>query len=190
MSDQRGASAAVIAEVAKPANQPIHLFELYLSGATVFATDAYREIVWNGNAYPALGHLVGFSGVEESADLSVTQASVSLSGVDQTLIAAVLQYAYIDRRLVIRKAFLSTEGDAILIDPFPLFDGRVDAPVIAEDPDAGTCTVTLAVSSHWIDFERTPGRHTNHDEQQIWSPGDTGFSRISALNREIKWGAA
>ena len=185
----RGASSAFQAEAVKAANIPIHLVALYLEGATVFATDAYRPIIWAGDTYAAVGHLLGFDGIEETADLSVTQARVSLSGVDQTLIAGVLEYAYIDRRLVIRKAFLD-DDEAVIVDPVPIFDGRCDAPLIEEDPVSGQCTVTLAVSAHWIDFERKPGRHTNYDEQQIWFPGDKGFEFISQLNREIKWGAA
>lgn len=185
----RGASADVIAEIALAANRPVHLFELYLSGATTYATDAYRQVTWNGVDYPALGHFLDFDGVEESSDMTINQCRVQLSGVDQTLIAAILAYEYIDRRLVIRKGFL-TGSEALMIDPLPIFDGRVDAPEIAEDPATGACTVTIAASSHWIDFERTPGRHTNHEEQQLWFPGDLGFEYVSQLNRQIKWGSA
>jgi len=183
----RGASAAVQAEVAKRANAPFHLFELYLDGATTYATDAFRTIEWNGNPYPAAGHFIGFDGVEETNDLSVSQARVSLSGVDQTEIAAILQHAYIDRRLVIRKAFFDASS-GVIVDPFPLFEGRCDAPVIVEDPDVGSVTVTITAASHWVDFERKPGRHTNDAEQQIWFPGDKGFEFISQLNKQIKWG--
>lgn len=185
----RGASSAVQAEVSKRANEPFHLFELYLDGATTYATDAWRPIVWNSATYPAVAHFLNFDGVEETSDLSVTQARVSLSGVDQALISGVMQHAYIDRRLVIRKAFLNASS-GVIVDPFPMFDGRCDAPVIAEDPGAGSSTVTITASSHWIDFERKPGRHTNDAEQQIWFPGDKGFEFVSQLNRQIKWGAA
>ena len=142
---QRSASADVLAEMALAANRPIHLFELYLSGATTYATDAYRTVTWNGNDYPALGNFLEFDGVEEVSDLTITQCRVQLSGVDQTLIAAILGYEYIDRRMVIRKGFL-TSAEAVMVDPLPIFDGRVDSPEIAEDPDSGTCTVSLSAS--------------------------------------------
>ena len=185
----RGASTAVQTEVAKSANSPFHLFELYLDGASTFATDSYRSILWNGNLYVANGHLLSFDAIEEAADMKVTQTRISLSGVDQSIIAMILAHNYIDRRLVIRKAFLSSD-EALIVDPVPILDGRCDAPEIAEDPVSGTCTVTLSCGSHWIDFERKPGRHCNHAEQQIWFPGDNGFEYVSQLNREIKWGSA
>lgn len=187
---QRGASAEVVAEVAKSANQPIMMVALYLDSETVRATNAYRSIIYDGNTYTALGHLLDVAGIEETADLSITAATVRLSGVDQTMIATVLTNGYIDRRLVISKAFLAAANDSLIVNPVPIYDGRCDAPIIEEDPTAGTCTVSLSVSSHWIDFERRPGRHTSHDEQQIWFPGDTGLSRISQLNKPIKWGTA
>lgn len=189
MSSNRGASAPVLAEIAADANAPVHLFELYLPGATTYATDAFRAVEWGGNTYPALGHFLAFDGIEETADLAVTQVRVQMSGVDQSLISLLLSYDYIDRRLVIRQGFLDA-SDTLIIDPLAIFDGRCDAPEISEDPDTGASGITLAASSHWIDFERTPGRHTNHEEQQIWFPGDLGFEYVSQLNRQIKWGAA
>lgn len=188
MANLRGASAAVQAAAAAAACQPVHLFELYLAGGDTYGSDASIPITWGGRTYTALGHLLKFDGIEESAALEVTQLRVQLSGVDQAIIAQVLQYAYIDRRIVIRKAFLDGAG-GVLVDPIAIFDGRCDAPVIEEDPDSGQCSISLAASAQWIDFERRPGRHTNHDEQQIWFPGDRGFEFISQLGREIKWGA-
>ena len=184
----RGASAAVITQLNATANEPCHLFELFLDAETVYVTDAYRDIVWGGNTYLAVGQFLGFDGVDESATLQVTQARIQLSGVVQDMIALVLAQNYIDRRVVIYKAFIN--GAGVVIDPVSMFEGRADAPIIQEDPGSGTCTVTIAAAQHWVDFERLPGRHTNDAEQQIWFPGDKGFEFVSSLNKQIKWGAA
>ena len=185
----RGASTATRNQIAADSNRPFHLFELYLDGATTRATDAYREITWNGNTYAANGHFLEFDAIEETAELSAGQTRVMLSGVDQSEIAAVLLYEYIDRRLVIYKAFFDT-SEAVVVDPVPILDGRCDAPAVVEDPDVGTCTVVITVGNHWIDFERKPGRHANHQEQQLHFPGDNFFEFVSEINKEIKWGAA
>jgi len=184
----RGASTAFRAELAKDANRPIHLFELYLDDASTFATDAYRTITWNGNTYVANGRFLEYDGIEEAADLSVGQTRVTLSGVDQSEIAGVLSHEYIDRRLVIRKAFLA-DDESVVVDPIPILDGRCDAPAVVEDPDSGMCTVTLTAGNHWIDFERKAGRHTNHQEQQLHFPGDLFFEYVSQINKPIKWGS-
>lgn len=184
----RGASTAARAELAKDANRPFHLFELYLDAATTYATDSYRAVVWNGHTYLANGHYLDYDTIEETAELTVNQTRVTLSGVDQSEIAGVLSYEYIDRRLVIRKAFLA-DDETVVVDPFPILDGRCDAPSVVENPDDGTCTVVITAGNHWIDFERKPGRHTNHQEQQLHFPGDLFFEYVSEINKEIKWGA-
>jgi hypothetical protein len=184
----RGASGAVVTQLGAAANETCHLFELYLDDQTVRITDAYRGLSWGGNTYTAAGHWLGFDGVEESATLQVATARIQLSGVVQDSIALLLTHNYIDRRVVIYKAFIS--GTGVVIDPVPIFDGRADSPIIDEDPSSGKCTVTLAAAQHWIDFERRPGRHTNDAEEQIWFPGDKGFEFVSSLNKQIKWGAA
>ena len=186
----RGASAAFLAELAKSKNQPFHLVELQLDSGTIYGTDASRSIVFDGNTYPALCHFLEFSGIRETAELQVSQCSLALSGVDQTLIAAVLGEDYIDRRLVIYKGFLSEDSASVVVDPILIFDGRCDEPIITENPEDGTCTVSIDAASHWVDFERRPGRHTNHEEQQIYFAGDTFFSRVSELGKPVIWGRA
>jgi hypothetical protein len=184
----RGASAAALAQIAAASNRPFHLFEIYLDGATARSTDAFRNIDWGGNTYYALGHYLDFGGVEETAELQVNSVRLTLSGVDGVYVSLFMTHNYIDRRMVIRKAFLAAD-DSVVVDPFPLFDGRCDAPEINEDPSNGQCTVGFTAASHWVDFERKPGRHTNHDEQQIWFPGDMGFEYVSQIgNTEMKWG--
>lgn len=183
----RGASAAVVAELVKPANQPLHLFEVHFDAVTLYITDGYRSIVWGGNTYVANGHLLNFQGVQESTQLLIPQATVTLSGVDQVWVSEVLAQNYVDRRLVIYKAFLSTIDDSVIVSPFPMFDGRMDAPSIDEDP-AGKSEVTITAASQWADFERRPGRHTNNQEQQLWFAGDRFFELVSQVSKISVWG--
>ena len=184
----RGASGAVVTQLGNAASEPCHLFEFYLDDQTVRTTDAYRNLVWGGNTYIGAGNLLNFDGIEESATLQVASARIQLTGVLQDSISLLLSHNYIDRRIVIYKAFIS--GAGVVVDPIPIFDGRADSPIIEEDPSAGTCMVTLSAAQHWIDFERRPGRHTNDAEEQIWFPGDKGFEFVSSLNKPIKWGSA
>lgn len=186
----RGFSAAALAQINAAQNAPFHLFEAYFDSGTAYATDAARPVVWGGHTYLADGQLLAYDGVQETADLQVTEAHVQLSGVDQTWVALVLAENYIDRRLVIYKAFLDPATDALIVDPGAIFDGRMDAPTIEEDPASGKCTVSLTATSHWTDFERRPGRHTNLAEQQTFFPADTGFRYVSEQTKQITWGAA
>jgi hypothetical protein len=186
----RNASASVITELGAEQNFPVHLCEVYFDGETIYLTDAYRQVSWAGRIYISMGHLLGFGDIEETHELVVSNMSVSLSGVDQIYISKFLSVSYIDRQIKIYKAFLNTNTEAVIADPVLIFDGRMDQPVIAEDPDAGTSVVTVNCTNAWVDFERRPGRKTNHEEQQIWFPGDKGFEFASEITKEIKWGTA
>ncbi|MEI6317411.1 MAG: hypothetical protein WCS09_02775 [Pseudomonadota bacterium] len=168
-------------------NQVVHLFRADFSSGTTYATDAYRPVVWGGNTYLANGHLLSYTGIEESAELQVTQARFALSGVDQSLISTVLLENVLDRRIRVWTAFLDAD-DAIIGDPILIFDGRMDAPSIDEDPAGGSCTVAISASNQFADFNRRAGRRTNDAEQQVLFPGDRGFEYVSALTRSITWG--
>ena len=113
--------------------------------------------------------------------------SGELTGVEKTFISAVLSENYIDRVVTIYKAFLNSSM-ALITDPILIFSGRLNQPSITENPDAGTSTVSLTATSHWVDFERRPSRHTNHAEQQIHFSGDKGFEFASEITKEITWG--
>jgi len=222
----RDATAAVITELGKSKNQPVHLIEVTVEDAdgvaTVsYMTDAWTNVVWNGHTYLALGHFLGFTDIEETADVQVNSLTLSLSGVDQAWISAFLSYFYIDRPVKIYKAFLADlyvnpwrlndESDngldteagedlvweedeepyanmAIISDPVLIFEGRMDEPGIEENPEDGSCVVTVSATNIWVDFERKAGRHTNHEEQQIFFPGDLGFQYASEIVKDITWG--
>lgn len=186
---QRGASAAALSAMGQAATGVCHLLELYLDTETVRVTDAWRPVSYGGNTYTALGEWVSFEPIRESTQVEVSSVRVQLSGVDQAMPARILSNDYIDRQLVIRKAFLDA-NEGLVVDPIPLFDGRCDAPRLVENPDANTSIVEIEAASQWSDFDRRPGRHTNHAEQQVWFPGDLGFEYVSEVNRQIKWGAA
>lgn len=183
----RGATVDVIAEIEKTKNQPFHLVDVLFDTTPVYITDAWTDISWNGHLYTALGHFLGFSDIEETDDLTVASLTAQLSGVDQSLIAAVLQESYIDRTLKIYKGLMNS-GNAVIASPVLIFEGRMDSPVIEEDPDGGSCVLAVSATNAWIDFERLSGRHTNTEEQQLFFPGDLGFEYVSELTSDITWG--
>ena len=186
MSD-RGMSASVKTETAKAANRPFHLVAIEFSDETLYLTDSYKTIAFGGHDYTALGHLLGFSDIEETAELQVASMTGSLSGVNQTFISSFLSKDYLNRPIKVYKGFLDA-NEVVLADPVLIFDGRMDRPVIEEDSDSGDSVVTVTATNQWSDFERTPGRHTNHEEQQIWFSGDKGFAFASEVVKDIVWG--
>ena len=183
----RGTTAAFQTEIAKAANRPVHLVEVHLDSGVTYMSDGYKSITHDGNEYLGLGHFLGFSDIEEAAEVIVSSMTVSLSGVDQVWISNLLQNDYIDRTIKIYTAFLDN-SQALVIDPVLIFEGRMDQPVIGENPDDGTSVISVSATNAWVDFQRKTGRHTNHTEQQVYFSGDKGFEFASEIVKDIVWG--
>lgn len=188
----REMSAGVLAELERDRNEPVHLFAAELDSGTFYFTDSYRSIVWDGITYQATGELIGFDGIRETADAQVTTVTGRLSGVTQLQLAAFLTDDYIGRSLRIYKAMLNSDGTAM--EPTLIFDGRMHGWATEENPkpNEGTCTIAIAATSHFGDFERKPGRRTNTNVQEIHFAGDKFFDFCSQIpaQRQSVWGRA
>lgn len=183
----RSMSTALKAALEAGSVEMCYLLRADFDSGTLRLTDYHRDLSWDSGTWTAAGSLLGFDGLAETGELLVNRITVSLSGVDTSAaMAAVLADDFLDRRLRIWIAAMSAA--AIIADPVLIFDGRMDEPVIGEDPDAGTSVVTITGTAVWGDFGRRPGRHTSDAEQQFHFSGDKGFEFVSELPREIKWG--
>lgn len=183
----RSSTSAFQTEVAKLQNRPVHLVSVHLDSGAVYMTDSYKEIVYDSNTYQAVGHFLGFSDIEEAAEVIVSSLTLTLSGVDQVWISSFLSEDYIDRTVKIHTAFLD-DAQALVVDPVLIFEGRIDSPVIEDDPEGGTSTIGVSVTNAWVDFSRKTGRHTNHEEQSLHFAGDKGFEFSSEIVKDIIWG--
>jgi len=183
----RGLTAEAKAAAEEQFNQPIHLVSVHLDSGTVYMTDAYKNITYGGNEYNAAGSLLGFTDVDETAELVINKVTLSLSGVDQSFISGFLSEDYIDRTVKIYKGFLDSNDD-LIVDPILILDGRIDGVGIEEDPENGTSVVQAEVTNIWTDFTRLSGRRTNHENQQLFFPGDMGFEFASEVVKDIRWG--
>ena len=185
----RDFSAGFLAEIMAATSAPAWLVEIYFDSGTIRMTDAWRTIAWSGNSYTANGHFLSFSGLEETADMRIPAITLAVSGVDDAWVALALAEDYMDRRVVIRKAFLDyTSG--VVSAPSLVFDGRLDSLVIQDDPASGSTVVSASCVNQWADFDRKAGRHTNDVEQQAAFAGDRFFSLNTDYNKQLKWGIA
>lgn len=183
----RGATSAFLAELDKAVCRPVHLLEVDFGSETVRLTDAAVHLAWGGYSWLA-SQFLGFSPIEETSEAVVTRCTVSLSGVDQAVVALLLQETYFNRQGRIYKAFLA-EDLQVIVDPTELIRGRLDKPMIETDPAAGTCTASVDIVSRFSPFETTSGRHTNDTDQQLWYPGDLGMQQVTQIQEPLAWGS-
>ncbi|MBF0185471.1 MAG: hypothetical protein HQM06_13955 [Magnetococcales bacterium] len=186
----RGANAAWLEEIMKSRNAPALLVEVHFDDGVVRTTDAWSTIVWNGHSYLMMGDFLSISGLSETFDMTIPSVSMTFSGINQSWIAIVLEKPLIDRQVVVYKAFVDYEAHALIGEPVCIFEGRLTGDTtIDDDPLSGTCTVTVRASSEFADFMRRPGRMTNHNDMQIFFPGDNGFKMTANKNPGVQWGS-
>ena len=182
----RGLTSGVKSELATNKINPVNLIYINVGGGQRF-TDHYKDITYDGNTYLASSLFLGLSEVSESPEVSVDSITIAFTGADQTIISLLLNNEYMDKEAEIYKGFLNT-AQTIIADPFLLFKGRIESFSLEEDENSST--LSISISSHWADFERTQGRSTNNNSQQLHFSTDLGFDYSSQSVRDIKWGRA
>jgi hypothetical protein len=164
----------------------------YISNApydiTVDTNIASMGIGQGVQTFTALGPFLQFGNVDESADFQINQVTITLGGIRDGDLALFLDNQYLDQPVKIFRVWYTGSG-AMIDDPVMIFDGRIDKPVISDDPENGI-TIGCSASSQWVDYERRAGRHTNPSEQQFFFPGDTGFKFANIAIKDLKWGGS
>jgi hypothetical protein len=187
VSSYRGATAGFRSLVGKDLVYVAHLVEVDFN-PWIYLTDAAVPLTWNGNEYLP-SYYLGVGSIAETSELLVNSVSVTLSGVDQAVVSALLQETYLNRKLKIRTVILNGTY-AIIADPVLIFDGRMNRPTISVDPDGGQVVCAVEGVSAWTDFERRAGRHTNDADQQRFFPGDKGFANVASMPDTVFWGVS
>jgi len=185
----RGSTTAFQQEVVRSANRPVHLVAVIFDDENVYMNDCYKTITYDGNDYIGVGHFLGFSDIVESVEVMISTVNLSLSGVDGSMISRFLNKEYIDRTVKIYTAFLDSSQD-LIADPVLIFEGRMDSTTISDNPIKGEASMSVSATNTWVDFTRQTGRHTNHEEQQIFFDGDKGFEYASEIVKDVIWGKA
>jgi hypothetical protein len=182
----RSLTAGVIAELATNKLNPVELIYLGISTGTYY-TDHYKNLTFDGNTYTASSLFLGSSEVQENADVAVNTLSLKFSGADTTIISLLLNNNYMNKPVKVYRGFLN-DSQALIADPFLLFDGRISSFTLEEDTTSSS--VNIIVASHWADFEKTSGRRTAENSQKIYFPNDKGMEFASKTAQRIKWGSA
>lgn len=170
----------------------VHMFHLLTMefSSTVRLTDHSYDIEYDFGSgtetFIANGAWLGAPSVEESIDLSNATIDVSMSGADLANISIALTEDFNDRRVVVRRGFLS--DDYQIIKPFIIWDGYIDGYKITEDPQSGNSAVSWTVASHFSDWEQARGRKCNNENAKLHYPDEEGFEFATMQIGVVSWG--
>lgn len=158
---------------------------LNFDSGTVALWTGYGNITFGSQLYIGATTLLGFSAINETAEISARGAQVTLDGIDTSLVSLALTESYQGRQGLIYMGALSS--GAVVPDPLLIFDGRMDVMEIQDNGE--TCTISLTLENRLIDLERARVRRYTPEDQRINYPNDKGLDFVSDLvDKVVQWG--
>lgn len=134
------------------------------------------------------GTLLDISAIEETAEMAVRGATLTLSGIPSEILSLALSEPYQGR--VCNIYFGTFTGGDLTTAPSnfdQIFSGYMDQMNIQDGPE--TATIELKVENKLVDLERARvARFTSGYQKSIY-PSDKGFDFVESLqDRELFWG--
>ena len=161
--------------------------QLAFPSGTVYLHNSIGTYTFGGNDYLGVGDLGAISPLEEGADISPYQITLSLSGLDSTIAGAALTEDYYMHAVTVLLGVLNAD-DALLADPTVVFEGFMDQMNISVGADGGD-VITLTAESELARFDKASNiKYTDIQLQSEFS-GDLAFEFMPDIEgAKIRWG--
>lgn len=135
----------------------------------------------NSETFIGSGGLLSISGLESSADLSAKGATLTLSGINDTLVELALQEPYQSR---MARVYL---GEKSVSSTVEVFSGLMDVMSIRKSGESST--ISLSVESTLVTLQRAKVRRYTSQNHKLRYPSDTFFDYVAQLaDASIQWG--
>jgi len=152
-----------------------------------YAWTGVGNFVMGGNTYLGVGSLGKIGVVAETDDLNAQGTTVTLSGIDTTLLQDCISEIQLGAPASIAIGLLTPTGQ-LIGSPYTIFAGQVDAPTITVGGDS--LSITLALENRMVDLSRPSLRRYTSADQRLYYPTDSGFAFVEQLNDlALNWGA-
>lgn len=159
---------------------PVIFVEMEFASGPVYMCSASQPVYLNGNTYTGVGSFLQISTIEDGSTVQARGVTVTLSGIDPTLLPAVMNEFQVGLPATIYLGLFGGEGLSLVNDTVVAWSGRTDQPTITQQ-DATTASISINLESTLMDMNvPVPYRYTNQD-QQLFFPGDQGFSWVNSI---------
>jgi hypothetical protein len=177
----RSIPAGLLAALTQTVARPYYAIEMMFDTAPVRFWTGIGERTIGTSTYVGGGSLIQISEMEEIADLSAKSATITISGLNDSIVSAALQEPY-QRRLC--RIML---GEVSSADVIEMFSGKMNTMRIDDGPD--NSAITLTIESRLVELGRAKVRRYNHESHISRYPGDNFFSYVASLqDKQVPWG--
>jgi len=198
----RTIAAGMQTAVAAETSTSLHLIEINTSGGATRLATSPTDIAWDSKTWTAIGGLLTIGSVQETRDRKAQGVALTLSGVDQTIVALILSNHM--RGRVAKVYLVHLSGGNIVADPLLKFTGYLnDKWTVREDRiggqmEPGAVTVKTRIVSRLAALAKTNAVNANlqSHREMLRRGGFTGgdlsdefFTLLPKLaGRMIYWG--
>lgn len=166
-------------------NKIIMMIRLDFDSGTLAWNSGTNNITYNSVTYIASSTLGSVSNINESTGIKSSGITVTLSGVQQELIAELLLEPFLNRKGYVFLAMLDSNDAFNSNNVVQVFEGKIDSisGVQSKNP-----SFSVSIRSRLSDWERTRNiKYTDADQQKI-HVGDKGMEFIPQLSqKKIIW---
>jgi hypothetical protein len=172
-------------ELARPAIVMSVLVDLDFAGGRVYFCDYASNLVWGGNTFLGFGQYGTIDAVQEEVDVIARPLQLTLSGVDNSLVATARDEVYQGRSIIVYLGMIDATTGSLLQTPETVWEGRMDTLTIQLGEKTGSITLNC---EHRLQREPRVARYTNPDQQLAYS-GDVFFEFTAAIPGYVsQWG--
>ena len=165
---------------------------IFLAVKAEFDTDDIRiwtgtdNLILNSETYTGAGDLLAIGGIEENSEMKSSGISITLTGMDATVLDYALTENYQNRNITIFLGY-AMGGTNEVAGTLTAFRGRMTALSINDSPTGAS--INIDAENRLIDLERPSNFRYTKESQNFLHNGDTGFNRVASLqDKEIVWG--
>ena len=169
----RTVPAAILTALAQPEVEPFYAVEIDLDSGPLRLWTGYGDRTIDGNTYTGGGTLMSIEGLEEVADLSAKNITLTLSGMPAEVISLALQEPYQRRKVRV------LWGVRDVSDFVEVFSGSLNQMVIEDSAESGTISVT--VDSKLVELERASNRRYTSESHKSRYATDTFFDFVAQI---------
>tara|TARA_Y100001963_G_scaffold160024_1_gene267156 strand:+ start:8961 stop:9515 length:555 start_codon:yes stop_codon:yes gene_type:complete len=162
----------------------VHLIKLSLN-TTYYYTDSAYNILYDSNTYSSNAFISNVPNISEQGQLTTGSFKLTISSVTQTVLSDALNNGYINKEVLIQKAFLN-DSNVVLSSGsnyavFTVAKGTISGMSIGETESVSA--ISFDVQNHWAYFDRVSGRQTTRESQnqQGFTYTDVGFDWMTKV---------
>lgn len=158
---------------------PVWFVAITFASGPVYVCSYNQPLYLNGTLYTGVGSLLQISTIEDGATVDARGVTVTLSGIDPTLLPATMNEFQVGLPATLYLGAFNAGGEQQVSQSVVAWSGRTDQPTITVDEK--TASISINLESILMDMNvPVPYRWTNQD-QQLFYPGDQGFSWVNAI---------